>query len=107
LVRALGVPLRDPGKGASTMHIRRAHQRLLGGLGRDLARHPRPTARSPPRHCKARKNSARLVLVRSAQRTADLAARALSPDAWQVITEMAESLASEVDVMTASSAPLN
>src|SRR4029078_12839670 len=38
-----------------------------------------------------------LSLVRSAQRTATSLRERLSPDAWQVITEMADRLAVEVD----------
>ena len=38
-----------------------------------------------------------LSLVRSAQRTATSLRERLSPDAWQVITEMAERLAQEVE----------
>ena len=38
-----------------------------------------------------------LSLVRSAQRTATSLRERLSPDAWQVITEMSERLAWEID----------
>ena len=38
LVRALGMPQRDPGKGSSTVHaLGRAHPAAAGDLGRDLA----------------------------------------------------------------------
>ena len=99
LVRALGVPQRDPGKGgASAQHSVERIQRLLVAWGATSG-----TARSQPAKVAAlalqseEKFGSALSLVRSAQRTATSLRERLSPDAWQVITEMAERLGQEVD----------
>jgi uncharacterized circularly permuted ATP-grasp superfamily protein/uncharacterized alpha-E superfamily protein len=99
LVRALSVPQRDPGKGGATAQqsVERI-QRLLVTWGATSL-----TARSQPAKIAAQalqgedKFGSALSLVRAAQRTATSLRERLSPDAWQVITEMAERLAYEVE----------
>src|SRR5262245_61685492 len=99
LVRALGSPMRDANKGASTaMRSAERIQRLLVAWGaisqatRDApARIAHEALQSPERFGSA------LSLVRAAQRTATGLRERLSPDAWQVITEMAERLAYDVE----------
>ena len=60
LVRALGTPMRDPGKGAGRAALGRADPAAAGGLGRDLAGGARAArAGSPPKRCRARRSSAR------------------------------------------------
>ena len=62
LIRALGTPMRDPGKGidGDRAALGRAHPAAAGDLGRDLAGDADATRRrSPPRRCRARRNSAR------------------------------------------------
>jgi uncharacterized alpha-E superfamily protein len=98
LIRALGTPMRDPVKGNSTaLHSVERIQRLLVTWGAISQ-----TARAQPTKVvlealqgEDRFGSA-LSLVRSAQRTATSLRERLSPDAWQVITEMADRLAVEV-----------
>ena len=99
LVRALNSPTRDGNKGGSTA-IRSAEriQRLLvawGAISQASRTAPGRIAhealQSPDRFGSA------LSLVRAAQRTATSLRERLSPDAWQVITEMAERLAYEVE----------
>jgi uncharacterized alpha-E superfamily protein len=98
LVRALGTQ-RDPGKGPSTvLHSVERIQRLLVTWGATSQ-----ASRSQPSKVAAEalqaedKFGSALSLVRSAQRTATSLRERLSPDAWQVITEMAERLACEVE----------
>ena len=98
LVRALGTQ-RDAGKGAPTvLHSVERIQRLLVTWGAAAQ-----ASRSQPAKVAAEalqaedKFGSALSLVRSAQRTATSLRERLSPDAWQVITEMAERLAQEVD----------
>ncbi|MEA2915363.1 MAG: hypothetical protein QOJ15_7444 [Bradyrhizobium sp.] len=98
LVRALGTQ-RDPGKGSSTvLHSVERIQRLLVTWGATSQ-----ASRSQPSKVAAEalqaedKFGSALSLVRSAQRTATTLRERLSPDAWQVITEMAERLAQEID----------
>ena len=102
LIRALGTPLRDPGKAASGRNraaFGGAHPAPAGDLGRDFADLARAIRQgSPPKRCRARRSSARRCRwCASAQRTATSLRERLSPDAWQVITEMAERLGEEVD----------
>jgi uncharacterized circularly permuted ATP-grasp superfamily protein/uncharacterized alpha-E superfamily protein len=99
LVRALGVPLRDAGKGAATAQYSADRiQRLLVTWGATSL-----TARSQPAKIAAEalqgeeRFGSALSLVRAAQRNATSLRERLSPDAWQVITEMAERLAHEVE----------
>jgi uncharacterized circularly permuted ATP-grasp superfamily protein/uncharacterized alpha-E superfamily protein len=98
LVRALGSQQRDSAKGATNMqHVERI-QRLLvtwGAVTQVSRAQPAKVA------AEALQSSERfgscLSLVRSAQRTASSLRERLSPDAWQVITEMTARLAEEVD----------
>jgi uncharacterized circularly permuted ATP-grasp superfamily protein/uncharacterized alpha-E superfamily protein len=99
LVRALATSLRDPARGSSTvLHSVERIQRLLVAWGATSQ-----ATRSQPARvvAEALQSEARfgsgLSLVRSAQRTATSLRERLSPDAWQVITEMAERLAQEVE----------
>jgi uncharacterized circularly permuted ATP-grasp superfamily protein/uncharacterized alpha-E superfamily protein len=98
LLRTLGMQ-RDAGKGASTvMPAVERVQRLLVTWGAASQ-----TSRSQPAKVAAEalqseeKFGSALSLVRSAQRTATSLRERLSPDAWQVITEMSERLAQEVE----------
>jgi uncharacterized circularly permuted ATP-grasp superfamily protein/uncharacterized alpha-E superfamily protein len=98
LVRALGTQ-RDPGKGSTTVpHSVERIQRLLVTWGATSQ-----TTRAQPAKVAAEalqsedKFGSALSLVRAAQRTATSLRERLSPDAWQVITEMTERLAQEVD----------
>jgi len=99
LVRVLGAALRDPGKGSQTFQqsIERI-QRLLVTWGSvsQLARTQPARILGEALQDETRFGSA-LSLLRSAQRTATSLRERLSPDAWQVITEMTERLAFEVD----------
>ena len=99
LVRALGVPLRDAGKGAAAAQYSADRiQRLLVTWGATSL-----TARAQPAKIAAEalqgeeKFGSALSLVRAAQRNATSLRERLSPDAWQVITEMAERLSQEVE----------
>ncbi|MDB5616942.1 circularly permuted type 2 ATP-grasp protein [Tardiphaga sp.] len=99
LVRALSVPQRDPGKGgvSAQLSVERI-QRLLVTWGATSL-----TARSQPSKIAAQalqgedRFGSALSLVRAAQRTATSLRERLSPDAWQVITEMVERLGQEVE----------
>jgi uncharacterized alpha-E superfamily protein len=98
LIRALGMQ-RDPGKVVSTvLHSVERIQRLLVSWGATS-----PASRTQPAKVAAEalqaedKFGSALSLVRSAQRTATSLRERLSPDAWQVITEMVERLAQEVE----------
>jgi uncharacterized circularly permuted ATP-grasp superfamily protein/uncharacterized alpha-E superfamily protein len=99
LVRSLATSPRDPARGSSTaLHTVERIQRLLLAWGATSQ-----TTRTQPAKvvAEALQNEERfgsaLSLVRSAQRTATSLRERLSPDAWQVITEMAERLAQEVE----------
>src|SRR6266481_3507769 len=98
LVRALGTQ-RDPGKGSSTVpHSVERIQRLLvtwGAVSQATRAQPAKVAAEALRS--EDKFGSALSLVRAAQRTATSLRERLSPDAWQVITEMTERLAHEVD----------
>src|SRR5216684_793858 len=98
LVRALGT-LRDPGKGAATVpHSVERIQRLLVTWGAtSQATRAQPAKVAAEALQSEDKFGSALSLVRAAQRTATSLRERLSPDAWQVITEMAERLAQEVD----------
>jgi len=99
LIRALATSPRDPVKGSSTvLHTVERIQRLLLAWGAISQ-----TARTQPAKVVAEalqseeRFGSALSLVRSAQRTATTLRERLSPDAWQVITEMADRLALEVE----------
>jgi len=98
LIRALGTQARDPAKGNSGLHAAERIQRLLVTWGATSQ-----TARSQSAKVAAEalqseeKFGSALSLLRSALRTASSLRERLSPDAWQVITEMTEDLAFDVD----------
>ena len=97
LIRALGTPMRDPAKGLrwrTTLHSVERIQRLLvtwGATSQATRTNPRKVVAEALQS--AEKFGSALSLVRSAQRTATSLRERLSPDAWQVITEMVERLA--------------
>jgi uncharacterized circularly permuted ATP-grasp superfamily protein/uncharacterized alpha-E superfamily protein len=98
LIRTLGAQARDPSKGASSgLHSVERIQRLLvtWGATSQTARSQSPKVAAEALQSEERFGSA-LSLLRSAQRTATSLRERLSPDAWQVITEMTEDLALEV-----------
>src|ERR1700728_1820377 len=99
LVRVLVASLREPGKGSSTvLHSVERIQRLLvtwGATSQTTRTHPAKIAAEALQS--EDKFGSALSLVRAAQRTATSLRERLSPDAWQVITEMVERLAQEVE----------
>ncbi len=99
LIRTLGAQQRDPSKGSSgVMNAVERIQRLLVTWGAASQ-----TSRTQPAKVVAEALQAEdrfgsaLSLLRSAQRTATSLRERLSPDAWQVITEMNDRLAREVE----------
>ena len=102
LIRALGSPMRDPARsnasGTSNLHSVERIQRMLVTWGATSQ-----TARANPAKVAAEalqseeRFGSALSLVRSAQRTATSLRERLSPDAWQVITEMVDRLGEEVE----------
>jgi uncharacterized circularly permuted ATP-grasp superfamily protein/uncharacterized alpha-E superfamily protein len=99
LIRALATAPRDPIKGSSpALHTVERIQRLLlaWGATSQTARTQSGKVIAEALQSEERFGSA-LSLVRSAQRTATSLRERLSPDAWQVITEMTERLAQEVE----------
>jgi len=99
LVRTLGTQLRDSGKPSSNLQQSAERiQRLLVTWGAITQ-----VSRTQPAKVAAEALQSQqlfgscLSLVRSAQRTATSLRERLSPDAWQVIIEMTERLAQEVD----------
>ncbi len=98
LVRALGTQ-RDPGKGSSTLpHSIERIQRLLVTWGAiSQASRTQPAKVAAEALQAEDKFGSALSLVRAAQRTATSLRERLSPDAWQVITEMVERLGQEVE----------
>src|SRR3984885_1658273 len=98
LLRALGTQ-RDPGKGAPTLlHSVERIQRLLvtWGAASQVTR-TQPAKIAAEALQSEDKFGSALSLVRAAQRTATSLRERLSPDAWQVITEMVERLRQEVE----------
>jgi uncharacterized circularly permuted ATP-grasp superfamily protein/uncharacterized alpha-E superfamily protein len=99
LIRALGTQQRDPGsKGTSSPQSGERIQRMLVTWGSvsQVSRSQPARVAAEALQAEERFGSA-LSLVRSAQRTATSLRERLSPDAWQVITEMTARLAEEVD----------
>lgn len=98
LVRALGSPS-GPNKGTSaTVQATERIQRLLVAWGAvSQASRAAPARITAEALQSADRFGSALSLVRAAQRTATSLRERLSPDAWQVITEMAERLAYEVE----------
>jgi uncharacterized circularly permuted ATP-grasp superfamily protein/uncharacterized alpha-E superfamily protein len=103
LIRALGTSVRDPGKGASTggstaLHSVERIQRLLVTWGAVSQASRTNSAKVAAEALQGEeKFGSALSLLRSAQRTATSLRERLSPDAWQVITEMVERLGVEAD----------
>jgi uncharacterized circularly permuted ATP-grasp superfamily protein/uncharacterized alpha-E superfamily protein len=94
LIRALGTQ-RDPGK---AIHSVERIQRLLVAWGAtSQATRSQPAKLAAEALQSEERFGSALSLLRSAQRTATSLRERLSPDAWQVITEMTERLAHEVD----------
>ncbi len=102
LIRALGSPMRDPARSnpssTSNLHSVERIQRMLvaWGASSQTARANLAKVASEALQSEERFGSA-LSLVRSAQRTATSLRERLSPDAWQVITEMVDRLGEEVE----------
>ncbi|MBR1226166.1 circularly permuted type 2 ATP-grasp protein [Bradyrhizobium sp. AUGA SZCCT0176] len=103
LIRALGTPTRESGKGAPTgastaLHSVERIQRLLVTWGATSQASRANSAKVAAEALQsAEKFGSALSLLRSAQRTATSLRERLSPDAWQVITEMVERLSVEAD----------
>jgi len=99
LIRALGTQQRDPGKGSPAMlNAAERIQRLLLAWGAisQTSRTQAPRIVAEALQSDTQFGSA-LSLLRSAQRTATSLRERLSPDAWQVITEMPSRLAQEIE----------
>jgi uncharacterized alpha-E superfamily protein len=103
LIRALGTSTRDPAKGTSTggstaLHSVERIQRILVTWGAaSQATRTNPARVIAEALQSEEKFGSALSLVRSAQRTATSLRERLSPDAWQIITEMVDRLALQVD----------
>jgi uncharacterized circularly permuted ATP-grasp superfamily protein/uncharacterized alpha-E superfamily protein len=100
LVRALGTQQRDPGKGGSTGLQQAADriQRMLVAWGAVSQASRTQVAKVAAEALQSEDRfGSGLSLVRAAQRTATSLRERLSPDAWQVILEMSERLANEVE----------
>src|SRR5712671_1875377 len=99
LVRALGTQQRDPGKGSSGLQQAAERiQRILVAWGAvSQASRTQPAKIAGEALQSEERFGSALSLLRAAQRTATSLRERLSPDAWQVITEMTERLAQEVE----------
>ncbi|MBA2399570.1 MAG: circularly permuted type 2 ATP-grasp protein [Bradyrhizobium sp.] len=106
LIRALGTSVRDPGKGTSTaaggastaLHSVERIQRLLVTWGATSQASRTNSAKvAAEALLSPEKFGSALSLLRSAQRTGTSLRERLSPDAWQVITEMVERLGEAAD----------
>jgi uncharacterized circularly permuted ATP-grasp superfamily protein/uncharacterized alpha-E superfamily protein len=99
LIRALGAQQRDPGKGSPAMlNAAERIQRLLLAWGAiSQASRTQPTRIIAEALQGEEKFGSAASLLRAAQRTASSLRERLSPDAWQVITEMNIRLAKEID----------
>jgi uncharacterized alpha-E superfamily protein len=99
LVRALGTQQRDPGKGSSGLQqaAERIPRLLVAWGAVSQASRSQPARVVTEALQSEEKFGSALSLLRAAQRTAISLRERLSPDAWQVITEMTERLAQEVD----------
>jgi uncharacterized alpha-E superfamily protein len=117
LIRVLGTSVRDPGKGnsastgtAPALHSVERIQRLLVTWGATSQASRANSGKVAAEALQgAEKFGSALSLLRSAQRTATSLRERLSPDAWQVITEMVERLgvAAEDDDGVVSAAELS
>jgi uncharacterized circularly permuted ATP-grasp superfamily protein/uncharacterized alpha-E superfamily protein len=103
LIRALGTPMRDPVKGTATgpstalPSVERIQRLLVTWGATSQATRANPAKVVAEALQNPEKFGSALSLVKSAQRTATSLRERLSPDAWQVITEMAERLALQVE----------
>jgi uncharacterized circularly permuted ATP-grasp superfamily protein/uncharacterized alpha-E superfamily protein len=99
LIRALGTPMRDLAKGPPTglASVERIQRLLVTWGATSQATRANPGKVAAEALQSGEKFGSALSLLRSAQRTATSLRERLSPDAWQVITEMVERLAEEVD----------
>ena len=99
LIRALGAPMRDPVKGSSTAlpSVERIQRLLVTWGAASQATRTNPARVVAEALQSADKFGSALSLAKSAQRTASSLRERLSPDAWQIITEMVERLALQVD----------
>src|SRR3954452_6602668 len=96
LVRALGLH-RDHSRAAPSQHSVERIARLLVAWGAASSGARSQTARIAPEALQSpQKFGSVLSLIRSALRTASSLRERLSPDAWQVITEMAARLSEDV-----------
>jgi uncharacterized alpha-E superfamily protein len=99
LIRTLGAQQRDPGKGGPGLQQAAERiQRLLvtWGSATQTSRAQATRVAAEALQSEERFGSA-LSLLRSAQRAASSLRERLSPDAWQVITEMTARLSEEVE----------
>ncbi|MGJ4929617.1 circularly permuted type 2 ATP-grasp protein [Bradyrhizobium sp. HKCCYLS2038] len=99
LIRALAAQHRDPGKGSpAQLNTAERIQRLLLAWGaiEQTSRTKGPQVAAEALQSEEQFGSA-VSLLRSAQRTATSLRERLSPDAWQVITEMPGRLAQEAE----------
>ena len=99
LIRALGTPMRDPVKGSSTAlpSVERIQRLLVTWGATSQATRTNPARVVAEALQSPDKFGSALSLAKSAQRTASSLRERLSPDAWQIITEMVERLALQVD----------
>jgi uncharacterized circularly permuted ATP-grasp superfamily protein/uncharacterized alpha-E superfamily protein len=99
LIRSLGTQQRDSGKGAAnTLPSGERIQRMLVTWGAiSLVSRSQPAKVAAEALQSGERFGSALSLVRAAQRTATSLRERLSPDAWQVITEMTSRLAEEVE----------
>ncbi|CAL76421.1 conserved hypothetical protein [Bradyrhizobium sp. ORS 278] len=99
LIRALAAQHRDPGKGSpAQLNTAERIQRLLLAWGAIAQTSRTQGARVADEALQAEDQfGSALSLLKSAQRTAISLRERLSPDAWQVITEMSNRLAQDVD----------
>src|SRR5439155_5921695 len=103
LIRVLGTSARDTGKGSpssapTALHAVERIQRLLVTWGAASQASRTNSAKVAAEALQGtEKFGSALSLLRSAQRTATSLRERLSPDAWQVITEMVERLGVEAD----------
>jgi uncharacterized circularly permuted ATP-grasp superfamily protein/uncharacterized alpha-E superfamily protein len=103
LIRALGTPMRDPAKGTSSgpatalPSVERIQRLLVTWGATSQATRANPAKVVAEALQNPEKFGSALSLLKSAQRTATSLRERLSPDAWQVITEMTERLALQVD----------
>jgi len=97
LVRALSVPQRDPGKGPLHQSIDRIQRLLITWGATSLGARSQPTKIAIDALQGEEDFGSALSLVRAAQRAATSLRERLSPDAWQVIVQMAERLGRPVD----------